>query len=357
MEKRIFAPNKFGYITSWLVSGPLETPIDPATRTIADQNQYEAFMKKNSHDDDVKTTPDNITVGAPGLAGMPWRYYHAGENYFVDCSRFYFTMHKCEFWAASVLVSPREQQIELDIRSYTALDVWVGGEHVFCEPICAYRPMRRARVAVALKAGENLLFIRLQNSCTRDTRNIAAVQIVGNPDVAVQYPGEETEELRQMQDAAAWLASLQMNGNTIVADAAPVFPVHFNQPSMKDTVWTEGASFAVRPGMHVTIPFIRIGETNLERKLEMWQNIVPHFVTPAEDIEACRAAYLRRIAETPAPEQPGANSNAFYDTYARLALGYPITEGDEKIISAACVDAVEHHDCSDFRLCYMLKAL
>ena len=89
----------------------------------------------------------------------------------------------------------------------------------------------------------------------------------------------------------------------------------------------------------------------------MWNNITPRFETPAGDIEACRAAYLKRIAATPAPEKPGANSNAFYDTYARLALGYPLTEGDEKIIDAACVDALEHHDCSDFRLCYMLKAL
>jgi len=358
MEKRNFAPNKFGYITNWLVSGPLETPIDPATRTIADQNQYEAFMKKNSHDDDVKTTPDNISVGAPGLAGMPWRYYHAGENYFVDCSRFYFTMHKCEFWAASVLVSPRDQQIELDIRSYTALDVWVGGEHVFCEPICAYRPMRRARVAVTLKAGENMLFIRLQNSCTRDTRNIAAVQIVGNPDVTVQYPGEETEELRQMQDAAAWLASLQYDGKSALsAVSAPVFPVRFNQPSLKDKVWTEGKCWEIGRGVQSMLPYIQIGETKLERKLEMWDRILPRFESPAEDIKACRDAYLRRIAETPAPENPGPNGNWFYETYARLALGYPFTEGDKKIISAACVDALEHHDCSDFRLCYMLKAL
>ena len=77
MSKRTFALNRFGYVTKWLVSGPLETPVDPATRTIVDQGQYERYLKETIHNDDVTEVPSPITLGAPGIAGKPWRFYRS----------------------------------------------------------------------------------------------------------------------------------------------------------------------------------------------------------------------------------------------------------------------------------------
>ena len=357
MEKRTYALNPFGYVTRWLVSGPLETPVDPATRTIVDQGKYEGYMKKNSHDDSVTEPPANISLGQTGLAGMPWRYYQAGENYFVDVSRFYHVMYKCELWAATVLVSPRAQKIEADIWSYTALDVWVNDEHVFCETVCAYRPMRRARVTLSLREGENLVFMRMQNSCTRDTRNIAALSLPGHPDVRIAYPGEETDALRAMEDAAQWLTTVRYDGAALYAPSAPPVPVSFAEKPLRAQPWSEGTRFALPAELHTASLSLTVDGTTLVRKLEMSDRIVPPAPEKWASIEECRADYIRRLADRQIPEKLGANSNLFYTVYARLALGRPLTEDDERVVALACDEADRNCDCSDFRLCYMLKAI
>ena len=54
MNKRTYPLNENGFVTTWLVSGRYDTPVDPATRTIGDQGKYEHHMKMTIHDDDLK---------------------------------------------------------------------------------------------------------------------------------------------------------------------------------------------------------------------------------------------------------------------------------------------------------------
>ena len=377
MSKRTFALNRFGYITKWLVSGPLETPVDPATRTIVDQGQYERYLKETIHEDSITSVPSPITLGAPGIAGKPWRFYQAGENYFVDCSRFYFTVHRCEFWGATVLVSDGEKDVEADVWSYTSVDLWLNGEHVYREPVCAYSPMRRARVTLHVKAGENLLFLQMQNSCTRDTRNIAALSFPDPDAVRVAYPGEESAELRALEDAAQWLHSVRFRGDALVADGAAPAGFAFTDPHMKELAWGDGSRFPIdgsRGGVGLSVT---LGDTVLTRRLELsatisfpkeihWDSVedcraslfneLADTLTPATE-RTYRANYVRLAPDRPLPDKIAPNNNLYYNTYARLALGRGLSDFDRRVIAQALTDADEHHDCSDFRFCYILKSV
>ena len=55
MSKTTYPLNDTGYVTTWLISGRLDTPVDPATRTIIDQGKYEHEQKMTIHNDDLKT--------------------------------------------------------------------------------------------------------------------------------------------------------------------------------------------------------------------------------------------------------------------------------------------------------------
>ena len=356
MEKRTYALHPFGYVTKWLVSGPLDTPVDPATRTIVDQNAYEAYLKKNSHDDSVKEPPKHIAPGESGLAGMPWRYNQAGENCFVDASKFYFTIHKFEMWAATQLVAPAGGEYEADIWSYTATDLWVNGEHVFCEPVCAYRPMRRVRLTLRLRAGENDVFLRMQNSGVRDTRNIAALSFPGAPDIRCAYPGEN-DAIRGAEDAAMWLAAVRYYNGALHAPSAPPYPVSLWQDSNAGEKWTEGGTLLLPEGARSVILRLTAEGTPLSRTIEMSDHIVPPAGARRGSVEACRADYIRHIAEKKIPDRVSGNSNLFYTVYARMALGQPCGEDGERVVLAACDEAERNCDCSDFRLAYLLRAL
>ena len=98
MSKRTYPLNENGFVTTWLVSGRYDTPVDPATRTIGDQGKYEHHMKMTIHDDDFKEAPTDIELGAPGInEELPWYMYPSGPNSYVDLFKFYYVIYRCEF--------------------------------------------------------------------------------------------------------------------------------------------------------------------------------------------------------------------------------------------------------------------
>ena len=116
MSKRTYPLNDTGYVTTWLISGHLDTPVDPTTRTIIDQIDYEEHLRKTIHDNNMKNPPANIELGAAGInEELLWYMYSAGPNYFIDLAKFYFTIYSCEFWASTSIISPCDQQVEADI--------------------------------------------------------------------------------------------------------------------------------------------------------------------------------------------------------------------------------------------------
>ena len=354
MSKRTYPLDKYGYVTTWLISGRLDTPVDPATRTIVDQNQYERHQKMTIHNDDMKNPPENIEVGAPGInEELPWRYYPTGPNSFIDLYKFYFVIYRCEFWAATSIVSPRDQEVEADIWYYTSYDAWLNGEHISCCPTCQYAPMKRNRVTLSLKKGENLFFLRAQNACTRDTRNIVALSFPNEPDISVTFPGKENPTLEAQRATTDWVYSLSWNGENVVAPTEAPEGVTFTVNGETQT----GTVLSIAPNRGVAQIHAEYGDFKIDRTLEINERIVPAAKKECVSVEESRKAFLQALADRKInPDRP-TDCQQFYTTYARLCHGMPLEENEIPIIRA-CLDEVDlQKDCSDFRFSYILASV
>ncbi len=352
MSKRTYPLTDSGYATAWLISGPLETPVDPSTRTIADQNHYEQYQQRNIHDDCLKNAPENVRFGEDGMDGMPWHFYPAGPNCFVDVSKFYFVIYRCEFWIATSIVSPREQEVDADIWYYPSFDAWLNGEHISACTVCRYVPMRRNRVKMSLKKGENLFFLRAQNACTRDTRNIVALSFPNSPDIKVAYPGEDTSKPEAMRDAVDWLYSVKWDGKRLTAPSEAPEGVTFTVNGQS----ASGKVFEISEKVGEAKIRAEICGLTLERRLEITERYAPAPKLAWESPEKAREAFIQSLADRTVP--PSKNDpQLFYTVYARLAKGCQLTDDDIRIIRTALSDTETQKDCSDFRLCYILAAV
>ncbi|MBQ5749084.1 MAG: hypothetical protein IIV87_02885, partial [Oscillospiraceae bacterium] len=363
-EKKTFSLGEYGYITKWLISGPYNTIVDQSTRTISDQWTYEQYLRKTAHDEGPDAVPTGISLGKAGLNGMPWRYYQAGTNSFLNASKFYPTVYMCELWAATVLCSDEEQDVAADLYSYTASAIWLNGERVFCRTESNYAPVRHERLTLHLHKGENLLFVRMQNICARDARNILGICIREKDAVRVAYPGEQSEELMRMEDAAQWLETVRYSDGVVKADAQPAQCVRlsivegeqkdeFEKPNGGEFLWEKETSYRLPSDVLAVLLTVCVGETELSRWVECSDRLQP-VLCKQRDITQVREDLLRKVAEAPASTE---EKYFVHNIYARLARGGSFCEDDAQAVREAC-DKIEHnHDCSDFYLTALLKML
>ena len=353
MSKRTYPLDKYGYVTTWLISGRLDTPVDPATRTIVDQGQYEREQKLTIHNDDMKNPPENIEFGAPGInAELPWYMYNAGPNSFIDLATFYFVIYRCEFWAATSIVSPCDQVVDADIWNYPSYDAWLNGELVSTREVCEYAPMRRTAVKLSLKKGENLFFLRAQNACTRDTRNIVALSFPNKPNIEVAYPGKKNPVLDAQRALVDWVYSLTWNGENIIAPTEAPEGVTFTVNGEAAT----GTVLSIAPNRGIAQIRATVNNFTFERTIEMIERIVPAAKKEWNSVEESREAFINALAERTIPADRS-DCQFFYTTYARLCKGYPLDENDIRVIRA-CLDEVDlQKDCSDFRFSYILASV
>ncbi len=357
-EKRTFSLNEYGYINKWLVSGPVNERVDQSARTISDQWTYEQHLRKTAHDEGPTAMPTDISFGKPGLDGMPWRYYQAGVNSFLDASGFYSTVHTCELWAATVLCSETEQDVEADLYSYVASAIWLNGERVFCRTESNYAPVFHARITLHLHEGENLLFVRMHNICARDARNVFGISFRDPSAVRVAYPGEQSEELMQAEDAAQWLSQVRYDGkDSLIAPVNPPIPVSVEvslkngEQEMKAS-WDADAFFVMDEDVIAVRVSAQAGETELLRKIERNDRMLPQSAASLP-IQQERERILQMLVD--APYKNG--TSEMHKLYAKLALGGTFDEADARAVRHACETIDENHDCSDFRLSALLKML
>ncbi len=354
MSKRTYPLNDTGYVTTWLVSGRLDTPVDPSTRTIVEQSVYEREQRRHIHDDNLKSVPENIELGAPGISEeLPWYMYISGPNSYIDLSTAYFTIYRCEFWAATSIVSPYEQEIEADIWNYPSCDAWLNGKHISAHTTCHYSPVNRSRVTLSLKKGENLFFLRAQNACTRDTRNIVALSFPNNPDIAVAYPGKENPVLDIQRAAVDWVYSLTWNGEKIIAPTEAPGGVSFtvNDEAASGTVFEIGADkFTAKIRAEVN-------GFSVNRTIEINERILPPKKLEWASAEEAREAFLKSLADNKATVGTPPVCQFFFTTYARLCHGLPLEENDIQIVRACLNEVNLQKDCSDFRFGYILASI
>ncbi len=352
MNKHTYSLNNDGYVTTWLISGPLETPVDPATRTISNQDKYEYHQRMTIHDDNIKSSPEKIDVGIDGIEGMPWRFYPSGPNCFVDVSKFYFVIYKCEFWCATSIISPKDQNIDADIWNYPSYDAWLNGEHISSRTECQYAPMKRNRVTFSLKKGENIFFLRAQNACTRDTRNIVALSFPGKPDITVAYPGNDTSKTEAMRATLDWLYSIKWNGEKIIAPCEAPQGTKFTVNGKE----ASGTIFEIDPKYSTAKICAEIYGLKLERKFEFIERMIPAKKIEWKNADEARKDFIDKIVSREIPSDTQ-DVQWFYNIYAKLVKGIPLTDNDVRIIRLALSDVDVQKDCSDFRFSYILASV
>ena len=354
MTKRTYPLDSFGYVTTWLISGRLDTPVDTSTRPKGlGQWQYEEQQKRTIHDNDLKNAPECIEFETPGInSELPWRFYAAGNNSFVDVSLFYPTIYRCEFWVATSIVSPCDREVEADIWNYPSYDAWLGGEHISADEICHYAPMKRNRVTLSLKKGENVFFLRAQNACTRDTRHHVALQIIGNTDITVTYPGKKNEKLEAIREAFDWIYSVYWNGEKLVAPTPTPDGTEITLNGEK----ISGSEFDIPANAREAKLTVKMSGLSEERKIEITERFVPEPKITWNSPEEARTEFLKTLSERYVDDNCK-DSHHFFTTYARLMHGLPLTENDLRVTRLALVDCDLHKDCSDFRFSYILAAV
>ena len=107
-----FSLNKQGFVTNWLVAGPVcgryEPPAD-LPKTWNDQLGYERTLRGIFYTGRREILPKEIGIGRTSPNGEPWRYYYSANNWFVDVCNFYNLPTSVEMDAATLLVSGKTQ--------------------------------------------------------------------------------------------------------------------------------------------------------------------------------------------------------------------------------------------------------
>ena len=337
-----FSVNSEGYIVNWLVCGPSVT--EPHT-DIRDSNQlrFEKKVRQEIADDTITRIPEEIACGKPGVNGMAWRYWPAGNNWFIDGSSFYALLRKLEMWAYCEIIAPRACQIPATVWTYTAADVFVNDEKALTHTPPQYKPMKNEKLMLCLKEGVNRVFVRLQSLGARDTRMIFGLRLnETHPEIFVQLPDPENK-LDEVIRADGWLNALVCRGGEILASMEPPAPVKICLGKDEEIEWKTGARFAIPENAERFEVRASLNGYELKRVLECCEHIMPAKISWEDD-----ETRHRRIYEAVAGRYGTLN------VLARFSLGEHDAEDDE-IILRELNHVDTHADCSDFTLNALIR--
>ena len=172
-------PNSSGYVCNWLISGNYITTPE-INFSNPNQLKFEKDLRAIISEDTLKTPPKDIGIGNDGIMGLPWKYYMAGNNWFIDTSTFYHLLKKVELYAYTELICEENILVNAKLRTFAAIDLWVNDKQVSRIKCPVYKPINNLDVVLDLKKGKNTIFIRMQNLGVRDTRNIIGLQLLGD---------------------------------------------------------------------------------------------------------------------------------------------------------------------------------
>lgn len=285
-------PNESGYVTNWLVCGAKEQ--DYKTEYF-DPNQlaFEKHLREIIADDDLEEIPADIKLGEKGLDDLTWKYYQAGNNWFVDFSNFYFLLTKVELYASTVLCVPNTRKVNVRLWTFAAVELWLNGtkQAKIKEPV--YKPINYVDMELELQAGANDIFIRMQNLGVRDTRNIFGLQIRDHyEDITVKT--HDYEHVYPLILAEQELVELVIREGKLVLGHDPARPIIVN-----GEVWEKGSSYPVT-GKQIKAA-VNINGTMISRLMEnsLCSNIRYSSADTLEEHRAMmRLAYQKKMEET-----------------------------------------------------------
>lgn len=360
-------PNVSGYICNWLISGNfLSTP----EINFSDRNQlkFEKQLRSVIADDSLEAPPAGIELGGEGLAGMPWKYYSAGNNWFIDTSLFYSLLTKVELYAYTELICERDMKVAAKLRTFAAVDLWLNDRHVAKVKTPVYKPIHNEDVQLPLKKGKNKVFLRMQNLGVRDTRNIMGLQLLGDLDgITVSLPGAQNT-VEAVIAADQWLKGIVCKGDKLNAESEPPCAVTVKlkataavyekaEPGIGETdlLWRMGTEYEINSKAQGIILSAEVSGQYLEREIELAENIRPEMDgEPAVSLEAHRKKFIGKLAEGwPDFFKTGIRYSG-YHVLARYMTGRN-EEKDNELLMEGLDLVYKRIDCADFLLSALLR--
>ena len=360
--KPVLPLNREGFVTHFLVSGPVVTPFTDDHAT-SNQLEYEAYLRSIVADKDLPSPQKPAVLGEQSRIGKEWEYYFSYGNWFVDYSSFYFTLQKIEIEAATELVAEHDCEAMLRFWSYAALDIWCNNEHVGQIPTPRYKPIMYLDSTVQLKKGVNTIYLSVQNLAVRDTRTLFGLQVKDHrKEITVSLDGGES--LGALLKAGTWLEGITLQGNRLT------FPF----PAPKGALLGYDSKSLDHAQAKTRIAWVNIsGKTyieaeqdipnlvarvacngqNLERKFEILEKVVPKFTTE-QDSRENQKAYYARMAAIQSLDRGGLFGFSMPHILARRAIGV-VLEQDREALLATLQQIEDRYDCSDFLLCGLIR--
>lgn len=337
-----FSLNKHGFVTKWLVAGPVSGRYEPPDlpKTWSDQLEYERTLRRHFRTEPPQSPPQRIKIGQTAPNGAPWRYFHSAGNWFVDVCDFYNLPVSVELEAAAVLVSETEQTCPAVLWTYASVDLWVNGTHVLNARNPVYKPIQKYDAGLPLRKGENTVYVRMRNLGIRDTRSLFGLQL---PDTGVSVSLTDAEGSAPAAALDRWLSKLSCAGGTLTVPSSPPCEVFLLLPECEPTALTAGTWNIPDNVYRFTVEGKADGNT-LSRVFEIPEHVHSSYAAPSTNP---RRQFLEHIA---AKEREPRGSGVYFSVYhvlARRLLGRD-TQADENLLMQDLDFIQERGDCADF---------
>lgn len=338
--------NREGFITNWLVSGPVcarYTPPADLPKTWTDQLGYEKALRNVFYTGTGAMPAQNILLGQASTNGGPWRYYYYNRNWFVDVSSFYSLPTVIRLDAATVLNSESTRTVPAVIWTYAAIDLWVNGKQAVRAHTPVYKPIRKYEIELPLQKGKNTICVLMHNLGVRDTRNLFGLQLKQSDGIIVDLP--DAEHAAPFVALEQWFSALTCRNGTLNAPAAPPYRSTLVLPGRDPIEITGPGSWNVSDEINKISVESTVNGLTLTRRFELMEHLHP--VCPAADASGHRAEFFERLAaEKWEPRGNGVHFSVFH-VLARRMLNIERPEDDELLLQD--LDFIESRgDCSDF---------
>ncbi len=333
--------NSRGFVTAWLISGPVEKPFSrPNSRD--NQIEFEQDLREALAEEEFTSMNSSYKPGDNSELGIPWKYHYSYGNWFVDVSRFYRIPERVELQAVSCIYSQKSKVVQATVWTYAALDIQMNKQNICTIKKPVYKPVQSKTFNIKLSAGSNLIEVRMLNLGLRDTRNIFGIQLHdASHDLMQHLPNREAS--KEYFTIAGWMDGISFGKGKLIFSGPPpkgtvlradddTIPlknsiwkkVNHNWKKLKITTTTENGSFS--------------------RNLEICENIGSEFM---EQQLLSENGILINIAD---------KDNRIFNILARYVLGR-FGECDRKYILNTLVLIENRIDTADFLLTALFRLL
>ncbi len=338
-----------GFVRSFLCSCSV-SPFE-SDKTNSNQLSLEAELRRDIVTEKKDTESFDIKVGDR------WKPFYSYGSIFVDASSFYSTLRRIRMEVATTLICKEDIIVDAILWTYMASALYLDGKLIAKTDHPVYKPIQKLDIKLNLKKGRNDIVILSDNLGVRDTRNIAALQILSERSIETGIPDEEWEG--EYVASASFLDGIreEKDGRLVFSSPAPkgtsllLFEdtEAFGRKGKAERRDVSGLTSIDTEGYRYFSVLLENGFTRRFENNGAVKVIRHKGLGRAENYKRI----LERIASIAMIDR-GTHGFASFSLLASRALGFH--EKDEKALILNDIKIIEERfDCSDFLVCSLLR--